>query len=645
MGVLVTGIRLIVPFFYCILVALGYGAFFKKKFSESLAPAFFIQMLVMIACGMAFSHVGVGIVIVCVLALVSAIKFRKNIYSDVLYGDAGVAVFAIFYVLLVFMNEGKYFCNWDEFSHWGIFLKETLRLDNLYCTSDAYMAHQDYVPAITMFEALWCKLMFRYREADAYRAIQMLGFSMVLPMIARSLGTGGDCNNDAVANTEKIGNCNADSKIKSLFKSLFVSKNVIMSMLRFIIVMLIPIFFDGNQFYHTIYQDAIFGFFIFFCVYVIYADSWSMNYRVFMLTLASTIMIMAKMTGMAILPMVWLLFVVKYREIFKGGQHLQGLLQAALPICVPVILWLIVNKFIDMYVPNSGYMQSYDGLTLSKVISIITHDGSISYQADVEASYVDAIFHSTIFAGCSYVFMIIFITIVILIASKNDKIYALWTFLAGLAYGFMYYFLYLMSFSEYEAIQLASYSRYMNSMLLAFTFIMVMIVFENVEVFITRISGLFVIAAITFCNAFLNFNSDFEQILPVTITEEEGYTNTDFYNYYNDLITSTAAENENVLLITRCDKGKTGTVIRYLVTPRLVSWVSPGPESFDGDIWYSDMSTEEFVEYVADFDTICFVFLDDLFMDKYAECFEDSELVKDGNMYHVSISNGKIILK
>ena len=87
--------------------------------------------------------------------------------------------FLCFFFLIKF---SKRFWAWDEFSHWGVFLKETLRLDSLYCTSPLTIAHKDYVPAITLFETIWCKLSFRYNKADAYRAIQIFMFSLMMPM-------------------------------------------------------------------------------------------------------------------------------------------------------------------------------------------------------------------------------------------------------------------------------------------------------------------------------------------------------------------------------------------------------------------------------------------------------------------------------
>jgi len=496
---IVAVLRQLIPFAYTIIVALGFGAIFRKKFSESVAPAFMIQMLLMIICGMAFSRISYGIIFEVAIAIIFiAIKWH-TIKDYVITKDYGIPVFVVFYLLLMILNEGKYFGGFDEFSHWGMFLKETLRLDNLYCVSDVNMSHKDYVPAIIMFEALWCKLTLRYREADAYRSLQMLGFSIVLPVIS------GVCYQKE------------DSEAK------FDKKKLINTFSKFIILMIVPIFYVGNSFYHTIYQDAIFGFLIYYCVYTVFSKGWSLEFRTFMLSISSSIMIMAKMTGMAILPMIWLLFVIAYRREIRE-RKIFGIVHMALPLAVPAVLWVVINKFITYYVPKSGNIQSYDGLSLSKVLSIITHDGTVTYQSQVESSYINTIFKESLFAGLPYAAIVIASILIIFFLSRKDIIYGVWTVATGTLYAFVFWLLYLMSFSEYEAKVLASHERYLNSMLMAIVFVLFMILFQ-IEVSKRYISYILTVTVY----AALASSSNYIQLFPSSITGETGGSREDTY--------------------------------------------------------------------------------------------------------------------
>ena len=44
-------IKILLPFLYCILVGTAYSMAFKRKLIDSLAPAFFIQIILMIVSG------------------------------------------------------------------------------------------------------------------------------------------------------------------------------------------------------------------------------------------------------------------------------------------------------------------------------------------------------------------------------------------------------------------------------------------------------------------------------------------------------------------------------------------------------------------------------------------------------------------
>lgn len=98
------------------------------------------------------------------------------------------------------------------------------------------MAHKDYVPAVTLFEYLWCRLSLAYSEANAYRGIQMLLVAVVLSV------------------AEKIRTCG-----KAIAGTLQYAFSVL-------VLMGIPLLFPAFRFYHTIYEDAIFGILIFYAL-------------------------------------------------------------------------------------------------------------------------------------------------------------------------------------------------------------------------------------------------------------------------------------------------------------------------------------------------------------------------------------------
>lgn len=301
---------------------------FKKKFSESLAPAFFIHIFIMLFSAMLFHRISLGIAIGIILAcgiivykIVIAFREKRGLPFDVV-NDTGLLIFVLFYIFIIFSNIDKCFMDWDEFSHWGVFLKEMLRIDDLYCISSKDIVHKDYVPAITLFEVLWCKLSGRYVEADAYRAMQMLQFAMILPIV----------------------NVSDEGERNTIVDRMSLSINcykIVTDIIKAILALSIPIVFSGQSFYHTIYQDMILGLLVFYCVYLVWCKMDNESYRCFILTLALMMLVLTKMVAMAFLPMIVVYYIVDSSLYHKRKVKKKfWILTTALPFAV----WGLLNK-------------------------------------------------------------------------------------------------------------------------------------------------------------------------------------------------------------------------------------------------------------------------------------------------------------
>ena len=178
---------------YCLLAGGAYASVTRRRFEESLAPAFFLQILLMLLTGMLFGSITAGILIgvtgSCAGWIIACRRRGQQKVWELITGSLGITsetgggfIFILLFLFVYVINTGKYFNRWDEFSHWGIFIKECLRTDRLYCASPYHINHQDYVPAVTLFETFFSRLAFRYREADAFRAIQLLQLAVFLPL-------------------------------------------------------------------------------------------------------------------------------------------------------------------------------------------------------------------------------------------------------------------------------------------------------------------------------------------------------------------------------------------------------------------------------------------------------------------------------
>ena len=637
-------VRMIVPFLYSLLLGAVWSACTKKKFINSLAPAYMLHVILVLICGMVFKRLSIGIyggiVIAIVAGVVVAVKNRNTVSLRTWIKEqwnGGVLVFLAFYIFCFVTNSGKVFVSWDEFMNWGMFLKESLRLDGLYCMSDLYIPHKDYVPAITLFETIWCKLSGRYAEADAYRAIQVLMFSLLMPMM------------DRVFEYTAEGVRGQSDKISAIKGRLFELGSVLM-------VLMIPLLFNtGNsfRFFHSIYCDLPVGVVFFWCVFEAYREQNDLIYHLITITIGMTMLVLSKMTSMALLPLVLLLLIVKLLFLKKDKISIKHSVLAVITVIVPISLWFCFNRFVDRYVENTGNYQSYDGMSLSslKDVFISPQNSSIDYLDEVKQVYVDAILHKDILIHGSYVAVLVFVVVSFFILAylvddnldKKKMIFSgIWTLGAGVFYCMLMYFLYCTAFSKDEALHLASYERYMNSFIVSIVLFLLAVYFDS-GIWRKHMRGYYTLMTSLLVYLVFFHVDAFDQILPGNITHDEELVSV--FTEGADLINSNTDIDDSVYIVRRGDNGDYLCRQRYYCSPRRVGGGSIGPAVYEGDNWSTDLTTEELLGKVSNYDYIYFSSLDEAFINKYSVVFDEPSMIVEGEIYKVAVVDSKITLE
>ena len=113
------------------------------------------------------------------IVLILVITRKKKIERELLFSD-GLAVFIIVYVLFTALSFNKWVLICDEFTHWGMMVKEMLRLDKFYCVPESRLAfHKDYPPFLSVFEYFWVKICGYYSEMGANVALGVFQLSLI----------------------------------------------------------------------------------------------------------------------------------------------------------------------------------------------------------------------------------------------------------------------------------------------------------------------------------------------------------------------------------------------------------------------------------------------------------------------------------
>lgn len=616
-------LRLILPLVYCLAMGLAFSYIARKRFAVSLAPALMLQSLITTMTAVAIESINIGIILGTVAAISAVgitIFVRKRSGADISYDIpyAEIIFFIFIYLLVWALNYDKCFRNPDEFSHWGWFVREIIRTDKLYCASDQWIVHQDYVPAVSVFEAIWCRLSLRYSEPNAYRGIQMLAASMMMPIC---LGRGGQ------------------TRVKPL--------EIIGILSRFIVIFGLPMLFVWD-FYHTLYQDLILGVMIAYCIYTVLSDSPNNV----ILTISLCMLILSKMTAIAFIPMIVIFYGV-YTGCTSQTSKPRLVLRCLLMTCIPIIPWLIYNSYMRSYLPHIGG-QSYDSISLTDIMNVITHNGAISYQADVERSYLSALRTMGVVDKAPYIAILILLIVVLYVWSLMLKekeikfairLTTLWILLAGIAYAIMMYFLYMTQFSEYEARELASYSRYMSTYLLAATMIgaSLFTMYTPLE----HLSPALSLSAVIAMSISMNGLGNLDQIMPGFV-EIDGIASTDRTAFGSEIeyIRDNATLGSSVFILNRGLMGGDTGIVSYYLTPDYDirnTCISPGTPASDEDVYSRDISTQELFDIISGCDYILIAYTDEIFINEYGSIFADDSLIERG-LYRISMDGNQIKL-
>lgn len=180
------------PLAFVLAFSCGLSLLFGRKVDWCFPLTFFISGLLLYVFAL-FGVLSAGYVVVAVAAVAClaggvAVSLRRQAESRIreLLATPGAAVFLLLYLGAFIITLHKGFTVWDEISHWGQMVQETLRTGVLYSESPYLLVHRDYPPAITLLECLWCKLSGgAYAEHVLYRALWMFCFSLFIPFLEK----------------------------------------------------------------------------------------------------------------------------------------------------------------------------------------------------------------------------------------------------------------------------------------------------------------------------------------------------------------------------------------------------------------------------------------------------------------------------
>ena len=465
---LISCIRGFLPFIVYTFLTAGAALFFQRSFGSvlpvvmcwtalvlyvsqylcsSFFPGFFLIMLLMAA----------GIALLIIEKAKGGGRLRYVL-------TPGITSFTLMFFLAGFFLFRKEFTNWDEFSHWGMMVKESLRLDRFYCIPESrLMWHKDYPPFTCLINVFWCSLS-GFSEGKATMAMQMLTFSFMLPWLSEVL-------TETAEVCKKHKGCGL--LVAATLELLFLMAEFSFDLMK-------------QRLIHSILPDALLAFgFAYLCLSILLWErlEW---FEIASLVIVSTALVMTKQSAMSFFMLfLFLLLLAIFRRSFCGNQSKirNQIICFSATAAVPSLFFYSWMIYKGRYIANDDFSQQGGQFSLRRIDCrsylniILGRERGIGH--DTFAQYCNALLDRNLSSipwmpvtWCSAAVLCFAALLFLRRCSWNKvvreaSVLLMPVFCVGTAgYAFMMSVLYLFCFPAGEQKELAGFARYMDSYVL-----------------------------------------------------------------------------------------------------------------------------------------------------------------------------------
>lgn len=564
----------------------------KKSFGKCLPIGMMLSAFLLFFSQLIFNTFWVGFIIgiLFAIAAIPILLLKREKWNEFkkLYFTSGMVVFLVIYIAVYIYDLNRGFMLWDELSHWGMMVKEMVRLDKFYSVDESnLMVHKDYPPIMQLFELFWIKLCGGgMQEPLVARALHTFELSLFVPFIA-----------------EKV------AEKRNFWKSILVG------LASIAIVMLVMLVFDGHGIIGAVYVDYVMAILVVFLLMTVLACKKITWFEIFTISLGGSFLLLLKQMGLPLYSMVicFLLGIVWLRKDQKIKKYLvsvgvKRIVLYTVLLVIPFILWVVWGRMV------SGSAQQFElsDLSVSEFVKILMGKGE-AWQTFTVQKYINALGQSSIstsFIQMSFLqSVVLFVGLMCIVKflfrktiEKKEIVFATVIVLVGaVGYAVAMLMLYVLSFGSLEGPKLASYERYMGTYAIIMMLFVVMILIwqATLKKRNNLIYGAMIIAFL------VNTPSMYRSVYPNIFRKEGPHSK---YAEEARLISDVVKPDESVYLITR-KKGVSGEYhffVQYYGNPIRFNWRNweheserewPVDEDTDTNKYYTEVALPDIVKF------------------------------------------------
>lgn len=592
-----------IPLSLICIYAISFALLLKKRIEQTLPISVVTIVLIIYLCGM-LDNLKLGIKIVEIMAVIQIViilyALCKEKNNDIIKENLkklltpGFLIYILLSILFILINKGRIFENYDEFNHWGKIVKNMF-IYNTYGTNvESTITFNEYPPFTGIFEYLFLMIKKVYSEDVIITAQCILYLSIIIPI------------------TQKI---RWDKTLKRLL--------VIVPLMIFVPV----IFFQ--DFYLNILVDGILGVMFGVCLFYEYKKE-DVIFKYVTIFSMLIMMALTKTTGIALAILAICINIIK---VIKDRKKDKIYFKLEIKSCI-IIISIVTILLSIWYVKVSGAEKRWDFSQYIEKESINEIDKYKTLK-----NFISAIIFNQIITDKNLTFFVTFLIITCIYLyinkklkeSNKDSIYYIKSmFISTVIYIIFLYITYVKIFTTIEGENIASFSRYASTILLA-NVIFQMMIFIDIE---TEIGYRKIMILLTLIICFIPQSNIQEKYI-----NGKNYIATE--NINRDIYTkilkykSKLKQNDKILYIS----GRTvnieylKAIIEYEIMPVKISKVETG----------FFLSQEQFQQLVKDFDYVYVYRIDDEDADFLKNNFNNNIIKKD-TLYKIDYENENLML-
>lgn len=587
------------------------------KVEEAIPFVVFCSILVLYAVGLFAPSLMWGVVLVILLYLAATgyvifllCKNRGKLLK--VAASPAIIVWIILFLYILVINWGRLYSSWDEFSHWGLVVKNMYLFDAFSNHEYSTVTFGEYPPALALWQYFVSKCYGSYSESAVYMATGWFIASMCMPLVGRfSL-----------------------RKWWGALASAFALLCLPLIFYRWYIVLLYVDPFQGVMLGYILLFDYLNG-------------ERGLFYKLHMFA-ALAVLCLVKSNGLYLAVVALGIIVVS--DICKKRVKDQ------MAVWLVMFAGILFGKYSwTLYLNLTGFQAAWNtgSISMQSIIGLATGNMQL-YQKQSILNFIDALSEYG-FGGCAFsmyiptwlaVFSLVFLFNIYM--GREEKKKQSYVLMWGMLLGFVIYavglmVLYIFIYTEGEAVSLASFDRYMGTFLVA----MVMVVAGvTVDTFAgedkAALGTGIVICAMSFFLP-LTYIYDITLYAPMECKKSRNYREEHLQvEQYKDILDYTA---HKVMYISQEDNGIDKMMLKYMMTPVPTdatgrAWSLGGPYS-DSDNYSANFTAEDLRNYIESeaFTHVYLFTLNDYFHETYSELFVNGEIVEKG-MYEYDTATG-----